>query len=150
MTKKDEQIRSIAATVRKIVERECGGKTRGLCNWASELLSQRLSASGIDNDVLYGDWAGPSKKRYRDWGHTWVELDDGRIVDITADQFGKDFPQVWFPADEEHYYYAPKTHPDKHARLPGTVLKTLRSRDVRRQAWTGVRVHINSYRRRHR
>lgn len=40
---------------------------------------------------------------YRDWWpHSFVMFADGRIADITADQFGV-FPKLWFPANVRHY-----------------------------------------------
>ena len=58
---------------------------KGCCEVASDLLAQFLLEKGIQTKSVHGEYD------YDDWEnrfpHTWLETDDGVIIDITADQF---------------------------------------------------------------
>jgi hypothetical protein len=58
---------------------------KGCCEVASDLLAQYLLENGIHTKSVHGEYD------YDDWEnkfpHTWLETDEGVIIDITADQF---------------------------------------------------------------
>ncbi len=61
---------------------------RGCCDIASDLLAEYLLQNGIHTKSVHGEYD------YDKWDnrfpHTWLETEDGVIVDITADQFAKE------------------------------------------------------------
>lgn len=93
------EIRRLASSFRKAIEEavESGDislKTtkstmpffpKGCCDVASDLLAQYLLEEGIHTKTVHGEYY------YDNWEnkfpHTWLETEDGIIVDITADQF---------------------------------------------------------------
>ena len=64
----------------------------GLCGVASDLLVRELRAHGISSTLVFGEFLF-SDRRYGG-SHCWVEC-DGYIIDITATQFGEQFPPMW-------------------------------------------------------
>jgi hypothetical protein len=64
-----------------------GGNPEGLCEELSNRMALALKGIGVRSRVMYGRWAG--------MGHFWNELEDGTIVDISADQFNSDNPNVY-------------------------------------------------------
>ncbi len=58
---------------------------KGCCEVASDLLAQYLLENGVHTKSVHGEYD------YDDWEnkfpHTWLETDEGVIIDITADQF---------------------------------------------------------------
>lgn len=95
-------IRRLALSFRKGIEKavsngEISSKTtkstlpyfpKGCCEVASDLLAQYLLEKGIHTKCVHGEYD------FDDWEnrfpHTWLETDDGVIIDITADQFAKE------------------------------------------------------------
>lgn len=88
----------------------------GGCDDLSDSLGRVLKSHGIENIIVRGRWVGPIRKDYAhdaaDWWdpvqeayppHTWIEFPDGTILDITADQFSKNLPAIWFPANRKFY-----------------------------------------------
>ena len=73
-----------------------------MCGIASVALSRELRRNGIRNKIVYGDF----KKNESAWGsdHCWVGV-EGHVIDITATQFGDEFPSVMVEAADysEHY-----------------------------------------------
>lgn len=63
--------------------------SRAMCAAATWSLGGYLSFIGIETTVREGDVGS--------WNHLWLELPDGRTIDITADQFNtptQQFPKV--------------------------------------------------------
>lgn len=59
----------------------------GCCEVASDLLGQFLLEKGIQTICMHGEYClDYCENRYP---HTWLETEDGIIIDITADQFKK-------------------------------------------------------------
>jgi hypothetical protein len=93
------EIRRLAQSFRNGIESavECGATSsrttrstmpyfpKGCCEVASVLLAQYLYEKGIHTKCIHGEYD------YDDWEnkfpHTWLETNDGVIIDITADQF---------------------------------------------------------------
>ena len=81
---------------------------KGCCEVASDLLAQYLLENGIHTKSFHGEYI------YEDlmdrFPHTWLETDEGVIIDITADQFiGKyvfrkyNFSPCYVGLDREFY-----------------------------------------------
>lgn len=64
----------------------------GLCGVASDLLVRELRVHGIDSTLVFGEFL--FSDRCHGGAHCWVEC-DGYAIDITATQFGEQFPPVW-------------------------------------------------------
>lgn len=93
------EIRKLAQSFRRGIERavesnEISPRTtkstmpyfpKGCCEVASDLLAQYLLENGVHTKIVHGEYD------FDDWEnkypHTWLETEDGVIVDITADQF---------------------------------------------------------------
>lgn len=93
------EIRRLALAFREGIERAVGSGDisprttkstmpsfpRGCCDIASDLLAEYLLENGIHTKSVHGEYD------YDNWEnrfpHTWLETEDGVIVDITADQF---------------------------------------------------------------
>lgn len=73
-------------------------KVSGKCHEGSEILYDKLRELGYDPAIVGGYFV----KGKKEIDHTWLEV-KGAIIDITADQFGKEFPDVWIDAPKEHY-----------------------------------------------
>lgn len=83
-------LKSLATKVRNDLEKEYGSDLTGHCVEASDNLLSALKAVGIAARIVEG-WCVWDDDR---WGsdtpygeHTWVELQDGTYIDVTADQF---------------------------------------------------------------
>ncbi len=74
-------------------------KIAGQCFEASERLYDELTKLGYDPAIVAGYFVLGDGERS---DHTWLEV-NGVIIDITADQFGKEFPDVWIDADRAYY-----------------------------------------------
>ena len=58
---------------------------RGCCEIASDLLAEYLLENGIVTHCIHGEYYFDyCENKYP---HTWLETNDGYIIDITADQF---------------------------------------------------------------
>ena len=112
---------------------------RGCCGLASDLLQRFLAENGVQSWTVYGDcWdeacsCGQS--------HTWLELDDSTVVDITGDQFkGRDdclhnSRSVYcdsknefygqFKVDQVHSYMAPQPLREKEELLCQIIIEHL-------------------------
>lgn len=84
--------RTIAKQVREEVVNKYGDEVNlcGHCIEASDRIVELLSAKGItartiEGWCLYDDECYGSDMPYD--AHTWVELNDGTYIDVTADQF---------------------------------------------------------------
>lgn len=98
-----ETIRAIATEVRARVSNAAmrfGGFTwgywdstlGGLCAVASDVLIRAFAARGIEATLVHGKF---HCNGWKDGGwHCWVEC-NGYVVDITASQFGAQFPPVF-------------------------------------------------------
>lgn len=92
-------IKNLAAQFRQGIECaiECGAITprstrttlpqfpRGCCEIASDLLAEYLLENGIITHCVHGEY--DFDYRENKYPHTWLETNDGYIIDITADQF---------------------------------------------------------------
>ncbi len=92
-------IKNLAAQFRQGIECaiECGAITprstrttlpqfpRGCCEIASDLLAEYLLENGIVTHCVHGEYY--FDYRENKYPHTWLETNDGYIIDITADQF---------------------------------------------------------------
>lgn len=74
---------------------------QGKCIEASEKIKELLEQQGIHSKIiegwcLYDDDSSCSDRCYDE--HTWLELDDGTYIDVTADQFqyyiDEDIPEI--------------------------------------------------------
>ena len=88
------EIRRLAQSFRDGIESavECGAISsrttrstmpnfpKGCCEVASILLAQYLYKKCVHGEYDYDDWENK-------FPHTWLETNDGVIIDITADQF---------------------------------------------------------------
>lgn len=102
----------IAIQVRKeIVNKYDEDFLNGKCIEASERIVQILSennikASTVEGWVQYDDATGCSDRDYDE--HTWVETEDGYIIDVTATQFNyymdEDYPEVIVTKSLPHGY----------------------------------------------
>ena len=59
---------------------------KGSCMLWAENTSTKLTARGIDHKVIEG-WVRFKGLRDFDFQHTWIEFEDGRILDETLSQF---------------------------------------------------------------
>lgn len=89
----------------------------GFCSqWALEALNACIETGAFvhyDNGETFSPWTkwrvvnGGFSKRESPTvvlTHSYLVCDDdGSIADITADQFGKEYPQIWWPADPARY-----------------------------------------------
>lgn len=93
-------IKSIATRMRAILDEfitrleKWPKGSRGLCLPASIALQKIFENSGIDSRVIRG--------KYDEFGHAWVEV-NGSIVDITHDQFGPNYPDVFLGEINDKY-----------------------------------------------
>jgi hypothetical protein len=67
---------------------------RGACSDASEVLARYL----VEERIVTLNALRVRRGRRGGVGHAWLEV-SGRILDITADQFGERWPPVWAPPD---------------------------------------------------
>jgi len=63
-----------------------GRSSEMMCAVVSWPLAGFLRFSGVECECVSGDLSGGN--------HVWIKLDDGRVLDATADQFGN-FPPVY-------------------------------------------------------
>lgn len=103
----------------------------GLSDWcveASKFLSDRLKAAGIEHDIVYGRfdgdidtwdidtkeaWEGISEEDQR--YHSWVDVPDVGIVDITVSQYSKENPRFFIEGTTENpVYMEKKTTPGQY------------------------------------
>ncbi len=83
----------------------------GGCDQMSEFLVDTLHSLGIKARTVYGwfNWDGFGHDNGGNWEHVWAEV-DGRIVDITADQFNEGreeqapFPRVYISDGHDSRY----------------------------------------------
>lgn len=76
---------------------------KNYCGDASYALRQLLLAEGLlDVTFCYGLFGSNSRDPDMRESHCWLEV-GGKILDITAKQFGSRFPRVWFPAKPSYY-----------------------------------------------
>jgi len=102
----DDIIRSIAEEVKKEIG-SCSRDSLGKCIYASDRLYEELKKVGVENVRLVEGYiltnADPPEMQ-----HNWVEV-DGKILDITCDQFndimpaGEEFKPIEYPADKNYY-----------------------------------------------
>lgn len=72
--------REIIETSKEFVKGLLGKRsTRDMCFIVSTALAGYLNAIGVTCEAVEGLFDG--------WHHWWVELDDGRVIDATANQF---------------------------------------------------------------
>lgn len=78
----------------------------GLCAVASDLLIRTLQARGITSKLVCGNLL--FNDRREGGSHCWVEC-GGYIVDVTATQFGAQFPEVFILSvqNSRHQIYWP-------------------------------------------
>ncbi len=99
-----DRIATAAKHLRDLLERipasECypgyEGFPHGWCGHASELLCTYLNdlrLSSVESFYVMGEHHTPHYQ-----SHAWVEAGD-LIIDITADQFAAELPQVWLTTD---------------------------------------------------
>jgi hypothetical protein len=95
-----------------------GHPAHGMCWMVSSALQAYLEASGVPCALVHGSVCtsprAPGGIEYLDiegWGHYWVRLADGRIIDGTASQFNgygcPRMPGFYFGAQPEHYEQRP-------------------------------------------
>lgn len=75
-----------------------GGRSSGYCAVVCVPLAIYLTKRGIPATDVHGGVG--------EWQHTWIALDDGRILDPTADQFnrpGLRMPPVYLGPIPSHY-----------------------------------------------
>ncbi len=58
---------------------------KGCCEVASDLLAQYLLENGVHTKSVHGEYDYDDS--WNSFPHTWLETDEGVIIDITADQF---------------------------------------------------------------
>ena len=114
-----QRILAIAREVRKGVDEEFNFcRPRGGCFDAAIELSDRLTKEDIEHEVVggyflapsgsplaLGDIEDPDEELEPTSGHIWIQFPqyNDTILDVTTDQFGEDFPQIWLDADERLY-----------------------------------------------
>jgi hypothetical protein len=93
----NKSLLKLASLVRKKALR--GAESAGHCESVSRQLLPRLADNGLTANVVYGNANGQ--------GHVWVELEDGTVIDPTADQFnqpnGEPMPKVYVGPRPEWY-----------------------------------------------
>ena len=93
----DRELLRIARDLREHIT--LGGKPNGYCIAVCLPLSVWLTRHGRPAIDVHGGVG--------DWQHAWIALDDGRILDPTADQFNggcwPKMPQVYLGALPAHY-----------------------------------------------
>lgn len=92
-----DEVVQAAMDARQETEESCV-KIAGECFPASERLYDKLRDLGYDPSIVGGYFVLNGEEI----DHTWVDL-QGAIIDITADQFGKKFPDIWIDADKKYY-----------------------------------------------
>lgn len=74
----------------------------GNCEKMSEYLYYELKDNGYDPLICSGEFVWGVKKRGELASHTWVTV-KGTVIDISADQFGNEFPFVWISPPRRRY-----------------------------------------------
>lgn len=89
MTFDDKQLKTFCREFRKgMLERM---SSKGKCAMVSWALQGYLSwALKLKTKVYEGEVG--------EWNHLWLVMPDGRVIDCTADQFGKKYPKVYIGA----------------------------------------------------
>lgn len=64
-----------------------GMSSHGACGYVSLHLGDSLAYEGIEAFLCKGDVG--------EGIHCWLELADGQIIDLTADQFGNHYPTIY-------------------------------------------------------
>ena len=86
----------------------CPNGSGGLCGMVSSKIVEDLRRRGIRCQEKRGHFMGEcsGENENYDWDdeydHAWVDI-DGEILDATADQFNKDLPEIWYPANKKCY-----------------------------------------------
>jgi hypothetical protein len=84
----------------------------GKCIEASDYLCELLNSNGIEATtvegyIIYDDDSNCSDRAWDE--HTWVELSDGTVVDVTIEQFNpmmyQDYPAILIEKDPYNYVY---------------------------------------------
>ncbi len=90
---KDKELLSIASGFRKgVLDKRI---STGWCYAISASLIGYLEFCGYQCELVKG-YVG-------DYGHYWIDLLDGRILDPTADQFGDSMPKVYIGIKPQNY-----------------------------------------------
>lgn len=108
----EQSYKEIASQVRKeIVDKYGEDFLYGKCIEASEKIVELLSKEGINSKTIEG-WVhydcdeGCTDRDYDE--HTWVETEDGYIIDVTATQFNsfmeEDYPDIIISKELPHGY----------------------------------------------
>lgn len=98
----DQQIMRIARATRDRIT--LGGRSSGYCAVVCVPLAVYLTSRGVSAVDIHG--------AVGEWQHTWIALENGRILDPTADQFNSKqyaarMPQIYLGPIPPHYLTAP-------------------------------------------
>ncbi len=83
--------------------------SKAMCFAVSSALQGYLSICGVSTFLIEGEILVKSENGSKNvtWNHFWLQLDDGRILDATSDQFltpdGKKMPKTFLGAKPEWY-----------------------------------------------
>ena len=78
----DKQLKRYVSDFRKgLLE---GHPSNAMCFVVTSPLASLLRLEGVDCELIEGEIINNGSI----WGHFWIKLADGRILDPTADQFG--------------------------------------------------------------
>jgi hypothetical protein len=80
------EVLKIAKNARRWALRENRGKSQGMCIETSQLIRAKLEKIGIKSKVRGWKFYLSDKKEDDYNSHYWVEI-NGKILDVTADQF---------------------------------------------------------------
>jgi hypothetical protein len=80
-----------------------------VCAGSAFEVSGQLEELGYSNRLVCGKFIEEGIDK---GPHCWVELNDGRIVDTTVDQFGEKWPRYLIGTYEEYPEYRPERYED--------------------------------------
>ena len=70
-----------------------------MCFAISAPLQGYLSCLGLETELIKGELHNTE--------HYWLKLSDGRILDVTADQFVQNLPPIYLGKQPKHYKATP-------------------------------------------
>lgn len=99
----EENIRELLENVRQYMESTYSQPLYGRCIEGSKLIAQglkklKIPCKTVEGWCLYDDDSGCSNRPYDE--HTWIELLDGTVLDVTMDQFShyinEPIPRIYY------------------------------------------------------
>ena len=94
---------ALATQLRARFVRQCRDPDLGgFCDLAADRITRALRRRGHNARTVCGIFVGRRHDLFNDGWHCWTEI-DGQILDVTATQFSRSVPAVWWPADPKRY-----------------------------------------------